>query len=70
MCVAEFFQSVSESYMVCLFVCLSASKYHEDERFWTSGFSPVHFRLLEPITQDTLLNLKDGEQGEVKIYLK
>ena len=53
-----------------LFVCLSASKYHEDERFGTSGFSPVHFRLLEPITQDTLLNLKDGGQGEVKIYLK
>ena len=48
---------------VCLSVC---HKYHEDEWFRTSGFSPVHFRLLEPTTQDTLRNLKDGEQVKVK----
>ena len=52
---------------VCLFVCY---KYHEDEWFETSGFSPVYFRLLEPTTQDTLRKLKNGGQGEVKIYLK
>ena len=64
MCFAEFCQRVSENSMVCLFVCLL--KYHEDEWFRTSGFSPVHFRLLEPTTQDTLRNLKDGEQVKMK----
>ena len=68
-CVSQNFVKVFQKalWSVCLFVCY---KYHEDEWFQTSGFSPVYFRLLEPTTQDTLRKLKNGGQGEVKIYLK
>ena len=56
-CVSQNFVKVFQKalWSVCLFVCY---KYHEDEWFQTSGFSLVHFRLLEPTTQDTLRKLK------------
>ena len=64
-CVSQNFVNVFQKalWSVCLSVCY---KYHEDEWFRTSGFSPVHFRLLEPTTQDTLRNLKDGGQVKMK----